>query len=124
MIASAHVFTPRPSSDPRENLRVLQTPLRAPFAEEAAEIVLVQSDTPRVVEEDRDLVILDEVEPEPVLPLPVPALAAYPATPPAVQFLTDVFHPLVSQADGAFNLAARFNPWKCVFLPLSCAVRA
>ena len=81
MIASAHVFTPRPSADPRENLRVLQTPLRAPFAEEAAEIVLVQSDTPRVVEEDRDLVILDEVEPEPVLPLPVPALAAYPATP-------------------------------------------
>ena len=52
MIASAHVFTPRPSRDPQENLRVLQTPLRAPFAREAAageeeaeeeeEIVLVQ----------------------------------------------------------------------------------
>ncbi|KIP08312.1 hypothetical protein PHLGIDRAFT_23558 [Phlebiopsis gigantea 11061_1 CR5-6] len=37
--------------------------------------------------------------------------ASYPAAPPAVQFLTDVFHPLVSQADGAFNLAPRFSPW-------------
>ena len=93
MIASAHVFTPRPSRDPQENLRVLQTPLRAPFArsageeneEEEEEIVLVQSDTPRVVEEDRDLVILDEVEPipAPALSLPLPALVVpqYPATP-------------------------------------------
>ncbi|TBU41156.1 hypothetical protein BD309DRAFT_836683, partial [Dichomitus squalens] len=28
MIATAQVFTPRPSHDPQENLRVLQTPLR------------------------------------------------------------------------------------------------
>ncbi|KAJ7620593.1 hypothetical protein DFH06DRAFT_908187, partial [Mycena polygramma] len=28
MIASAQVFSPRPSSDPRQNLRVLQSPLR------------------------------------------------------------------------------------------------
>ncbi|KAL1948394.1 hypothetical protein VTO73DRAFT_12469 [Trametes versicolor] len=75
MIASAHVFTPGPSPNPEENLRVLQTPLRTPFARELEEIVLVQSDTPRVVEEDKDLVILDEVEPEPepVLPLPLPS---------------------------------------------------
>ncbi|CAK5278635.1 unnamed protein product [Mycena citricolor] len=31
MIASAQVFSPRPSNDPRENLRILQSPLRAPF---------------------------------------------------------------------------------------------
>lgn len=75
MIASAHVFTPGPSPNPEENLRVLQTPLRTPFARELEEIVLVQSDTPRVVEEDKDLVILDEIEPEPepVLPLPLPS---------------------------------------------------
>lgn len=36
----------------------------------------------------------------------------YPERPPTVQFLTDVFHPLVSQQDGTFNLAPRFNPWK------------
>ncbi|KZS99806.1 uncharacterized protein LAESUDRAFT_667531, partial [Laetiporus sulphureus 93-53] len=29
MIHSAHVFTPRPSADPRANLRVLQSPLKA-----------------------------------------------------------------------------------------------
>ena len=41
---------------------------------------------------------------------------SYPENPPTVQFLTDVFHPLVSQQDGTFNLRTRFNPWKCVFL--------
>ncbi|EJF61779.1 hypothetical protein DICSQDRAFT_105472 [Dichomitus squalens LYAD-421 SS1] len=81
MIATAQVFTPRPSHDPQENLRVLQTPLRTPFAQELEEIVLVQSNTPRVVEEEKDLVILDEVEPEPVLPLPLPMMPQYPATP-------------------------------------------
>ncbi|KAH9929074.1 uncharacterized protein BXZ73DRAFT_102227 [Epithele typhae] len=88
MIASAHVFTPRPSHDPLENLRVLQSPLRTPFARGAAEdIVLVHSDTPRVVEEDRDLVILDEVEEEEEerssLPLPLPPVVLQhpPATP-------------------------------------------
>ncbi|KAI0080882.1 UBC-like protein [Panus rudis PR-1116 ss-1] len=36
----------------------------------------------------------------------------YPERPPSVQFLTDVFHPLISQQDGAFNLAPRFRPWR------------
>ncbi|KAI0698527.1 UBC-like protein [Cerioporus squamosus] len=36
----------------------------------------------------------------------------YPERPPAVQFLTDVFHPLISQQDGSFNLAPRFRPWR------------
>ncbi|KAH9947856.1 hypothetical protein B0H21DRAFT_736642 [Amylocystis lapponica] len=85
MITSAHVFSPRPSADPRANLIVLQSPLKAPFpraAERATteaddEIVLVESDHPRVVEEDKDLVILDHVTvpppPPPAFPLPMPA---------------------------------------------------
>ncbi|CAL1700996.1 unnamed protein product [Somion occarium] len=36
----------------------------------------------------------------------------YPERPPAVQFVTDVFHPLISQQDGSFNLAPRFRPWR------------
>jgi len=36
----------------------------------------------------------------------------YPDRPPAVQFITDVFHPLISQQDGSFNLAPRFRPWR------------
>ncbi|GBE79617.1 putative protein crossbronx [Sparassis crispa] len=36
----------------------------------------------------------------------------YPDRPPAVHFLTDVFHPLVSQQGGTFNLAPRFRPWR------------
>ncbi|KAH8105975.1 UBC-like protein [Cristinia sonorae] len=35
----------------------------------------------------------------------------YPERPPAVHFLTDVFHPLISQHDGSFNLTPRFRPW-------------
>ena len=81
MIASAHVFTPRPSHDPQENLRILQTPLRTPFSREQEEIILAHSNTPRVVEEEKDLVILDEVEPEPVLPLSLPVMPQYPMTP-------------------------------------------
>ncbi|EKM56665.1 uncharacterized protein PHACADRAFT_207862 [Phanerochaete carnosa HHB-10118-sp] len=95
MIQSAQVFTPRPSHDPRENLRILKTPIKSPFTEsyspakrrvssplkrgayipeeieeeeEDENIVLVESNHPRVVEEDRDLVILEHVvvrEPEP-----------------------------------------------------------
>lgn len=104
MIQSAQVFTPRPSIDPRENLRILKTPIKSPFKppfsarrerrlssplkrgahipdvpedeeeededeeEEDLDIVLVESNHPRVVEEDRDLVILEHVlvpEPEP-----------------------------------------------------------
>jgi len=37
----------------------------------------------------------------------------YPESPPLVQFVTDVvFHPLVSQSNGTFNLAPRFRPWR------------
>ncbi|TRM67624.1 ubiquitin-conjugating enzyme/RWD-like protein [Schizophyllum amplum] len=35
----------------------------------------------------------------------------YPEHPPLVQFVTDVFHPLIAQ-DGTFNLAPRFRPWR------------
>lgn len=40
----------------------------------------------------------------------------YPERPPMVQFMTDVFHPLISQQDGTFNLAPKFRPWRCVRL--------
>lgn len=36
----------------------------------------------------------------------------YPERPPVVQFMTDVFHPLISQKSGVFNLAPRFRPWR------------
>ncbi|KAH9179640.1 UBC-like protein [Lactarius sanguifluus] len=36
----------------------------------------------------------------------------YPDRPPTVHFVTDVFHPLISQQDGTFNLAPKFNPWR------------
>lgn len=108
MIQSAQVFSPRPSKDPRENLRILQSPLKqgifppqtprggqtptrtravSPLKyssksgaqsddsdsdevekvdekehEEAEEeIVLVATNHPRVVEEESDLVILEDV---------------------------------------------------------------
>ncbi|KAF9462621.1 UBC-like protein [Collybia nuda] len=35
----------------------------------------------------------------------------YPERQPTVQFMTDVFHPLVGQ-DGTFNLLPRFRPWR------------
>lgn len=38
----------------------------------------------------------------------------YPERPPVVQFMTDVFHPLISQQDGTFNLAPKFRPWRYV----------
>jgi len=38
--------------------------------------------------------------------------ANYPERSPTVQFLTDVFHPLISQNDGVFNLSSRFRPWR------------
>ncbi|ETW84035.1 hypothetical protein HETIRDRAFT_242275, partial [Heterobasidion irregulare TC 32-1] len=36
----------------------------------------------------------------------------YPERAPTVHFITDIFHPLVSQQDGAFNLGAKFRPWR------------
>ncbi|KAG2013688.1 hypothetical protein CC2G_010568 [Coprinopsis cinerea AmutBmut pab1-1] len=35
----------------------------------------------------------------------------YPDRPPTVRFITDVFHPLISQ-EGAFNHSHRFRPWR------------
>lgn len=40
--------------------------------------------------------------------------ADYPARSPSVTFLTDVFHPLISQQDGQLNLAPRFPRWMFV----------
>ncbi|KAL0565752.1 hypothetical protein V5O48_016270, partial [Marasmius crinis-equi] len=114
MIHSAEVFTPRPSSNPMENLRVLQSPLRPSFRsrsvtpspsplqtrslfgntaqsgphnldDEDEPIVLVNGDNPRVVEEDKDLVILEDVEvsPEQSTKRPVsPTKNAYVPAPP------------------------------------------
>ena len=99
MIHSAQVFSPRPSQDPRENLRILRSPLKNTFKssalaspsmplrtsifpissqspyttppkhepvfqndEEEDHIILVDGNHPRVVEEDKDLVILEDVE--------------------------------------------------------------
>lgn len=88
MIHSAQVFSPRPSKDPRENLRILQSPLKNAFKapptpartrtnsfspaqthevpdeeeEEADNIVLVDGNHPRVVEDEKDLVILEDVQ--------------------------------------------------------------
>lgn len=72
MIASAMVFTPRPSQDPRENLRTLQSPLKPTYSsplkpahEEGPEedIVLVETNHPSVVQDDEDnLVILESVQ--------------------------------------------------------------
>lgn len=92
MIHSAQVFTPRgkPSSDPLANLRILQSPLKqlvpsprkpsalknshTPEPEEIEEeIVLVESNTPHVVQEDRDLVILEHVDVQ-ALPPPTPPM--------------------------------------------------
>lgn len=73
MIASAMVFTPRPSQDPRENLRTLQSPLKPNYSSplkpthseepEEEDIVLVESNHPNVVQDDEDnLVILENVQ--------------------------------------------------------------
>ena len=72
MIASAMVFTPRPSQDPRENLRTLQSPLKPKYSsplkqtqneEPEEDIVLVESNHPNVVQDDEDnLVILESVQ--------------------------------------------------------------
>ena len=87
MIQSAQVFTPRPDPDPRVNLRVLQTPIRlnssplkhahnTPRQAQADQqevecgtpIRLVEGNRPQVVEEEKDLVILEEVDAPPHIP--------------------------------------------------------
>ena len=89
LIQSAEVFTPRPSKDPTENLRILQSPLKrkapsplkqqyntqptTPKEEEVEEeIILVDGNHPHVVEEEKDLVILESVEVEVPPPQPSP----------------------------------------------------
>lgn len=72
MIASAMVFTPRPSPDPRENLRTLQSPLKPNYSsplkpahkeEPEEDIILVETNHPNVVQDDEDnLVILESVQ--------------------------------------------------------------
>jgi hypothetical protein len=81
MIQSAQVFTPRPSTKAAENLRILQSPIKpfkTPAKESAAgsqndpdhegdddqEVVLVEGDCPIIVQEEKDLVILEDVEVE------------------------------------------------------------
>jgi hypothetical protein len=93
MIHSAEVFTPKPSHDPRVNLKILQSPLkgrtyRSPMKprknstiqEEVGEtdIVLVDGNHPRVVEEEKDLVILEDIEVEDNLPAPMVPLRVVP----------------------------------------------
>ncbi|KAG6908986.1 hypothetical protein DXG01_002475 [Tephrocybe rancida] len=112
LIQSTHVFSPRPSPDPRENLRVLQSPLKNTFLrrerklqtpmrkalfakyqynspakplshqkpeqededeeddEPEEDIVLVDGNHPRVVEDERDLVILEDIAVLPPAPIP------------------------------------------------------
>ncbi|PAV22916.1 UBC [Pyrrhoderma noxium] len=36
----------------------------------------------------------------------------YPNRPPNVTFVTDVFHPLISNDDGTLNISPRFSPWR------------
>ena len=86
MINSAQVFSPQPSKDPRENLRILQSPLQnsfkspvKPSLQEEEQIILVQGSHPRVVQEERDLVILEDVALAPPSPQ---ANLELPRTPP------------------------------------------
>ncbi|KAL5520891.1 hypothetical protein ACEPAF_2894 [Sanghuangporus sanghuang] len=60
LVQSAQVFSPAPSPRPRENLRVLQSPLKLPSTD--APVRLVDGDHPRVYEEEQDLVILEDIE--------------------------------------------------------------
>ncbi|TDL27887.1 hypothetical protein BD410DRAFT_824680 [Rickenella mellea] len=69
MITSSQVFSPRPSPDPRNNLRTLQSVFK-PFAED---VKLVDGDHPIVMEEGVDLVILEDVPSAPSVPAPPPS---------------------------------------------------
>lgn len=80
VIASAMVFTPTPSQDPRENLRTLQSPLKPNYStplkpthqeEPEEDIVLVETNHPSVVQDDENnLVILESVQAQ--IPLQTP----------------------------------------------------
>ena len=91
MIHSAQVFSPQPSKDPRENLRILQSPLKNSYKspvkatiKEEDDIILVQGTHPRVVQDERDLVILEDVAvaASPPSPSKLPANLEPPQTPP------------------------------------------
>lgn len=60
VVQSALVFSPAPSPHPRENLRILQSPVKLSSAEPP--VTLVDGDHPRVYEEEQDLVILEDVD--------------------------------------------------------------
>ncbi|THH09018.1 hypothetical protein EW145_g2328 [Phellinidium pouzarii] len=62
MIQSAHVFSPAPSPNPRDNLRVLQSPLKLASMDEDDPVTLVDGNHPRVFEEGQDLIILEDIE--------------------------------------------------------------
>lgn len=95
MIASAMVFSPRPSQDPRENLRTLQSPLKPSYTsplkpthveEPEEDIVLVETNHPSVVQDDEDnLVILESVQ----APIPLQSPRRFPQfTPQPQQYQT------------------------------------
>lgn len=80
LVQSAQVFSPAPSPYPRENLRVLQSPLKLGSDDP---VTLVSGDKPRVFEEEQDLIILEDTEEKanhPPSPTPVRTQAA-PRTP-------------------------------------------
>ncbi|KAH8833807.1 hypothetical protein DL96DRAFT_1456051, partial [Flagelloscypha sp. PMI_526] len=79
LVESAQVFSPKPSPHPQENLHILRSPMRrsptksylsqvtTPSFEEdndenEDQVILVEGHTPRVVQEESDLVIVEEVD--------------------------------------------------------------
>ena len=47
----------------------------------------------------------------------------YPERIPTVQFVTDIFHPLIDQK-GHFNLSSHLRPWKCVLVVIASLLMA
>ncbi|KAG5641498.1 hypothetical protein DXG03_005083 [Asterophora parasitica] len=106
MIQSTQVFSLRPSPDPRENLRILKSPLKNTFKSAVAQnlfaakyayespakretqddeedsIILVDGNHPRVVEDEKDLVILEDVEMDTETEVPPAAYTPQPQIPP------------------------------------------
>ena len=164
MIHLAQVFSPRPSADPRENLRVLQsplkvlaTPLRNIFNGGAAgpasptkarirsasplklghastavganedeeveqleeegqpedqEVILVHTNHPRVVEEDKDLVILEDVP----LPLVVGSSSSSP--------ITGTFAAPVQPQPQHAQLTLQYPPYASLWAGRHCTARS
>lgn len=78
MVQSAHVFSPAPSPNPRDNLRVLQSPLKISSLADDEPVTLVDGNNPVVFQEEQDLVILEDIDPDNAVPLnqlpPLPQL--------------------------------------------------